>query len=154
MDPVIEMTLDPRDYDLGELRGGRDDGFLYPEDRERSRDPEDVLRSTHYRELLLLQSRSDAADLEKPYLASVPSTYEGEVELFEWLEFLVEKGGFKRTHDALRHYRSLGWLTDDVEHALRDYLAGLPEVDSRGTSAFDQSDHLLSLIYVGRLARA
>lgn len=154
MKPRIEMTIDPSEYDLGELHSAPGNGFVYPDEEPVGEPAGDVLRAGHYRELLLLQSGSAGPDLEKPYLASMPSTYEGEVAVFEWLEFLADKGGFKRTYDALRHYRSLGWITEPVETRLRDYLAGVPEPDSDETQPFDQSDHLLSLIYIGRLASA
>lgn len=154
MDRLIEMSIDPRDYDLGELRGEVDEGFVYPEADRSRRDSGEALRSGHYRELLLLQARAEGADLEKPYLDALPGSFEAERVAFEWLEFLVEKGGFKRAHDALRHYRTLGWLTEPVERGLQDYLAGVPESDPAETRPFDQSDHLLSLIYIGKLASA
>ena len=154
MDRLIEMSINPRDYDLGELRGEGDEAFVYPDERPPRRRPDEVLRAGHYRELLMLQSGAGGLDLEKPYLDALPATYEAERAAFEWLEFLVEKGGFKRATDALRHYRALGWLTEEVEHGLRDYLAGVPESGDGETRAFDSSDHLLSLIYVGRLASA
>lgn len=152
MNHLLEMTIDPSEYDLGELHGSPGNGFVYPEEEPGVEPAEDVLRAGHYRELLLLQSGSGGPDLEKPYLDAMPATVEGEVEVFEWLEFLAEKGGFKRTYDALRHYRSLGWITEPVEQRLRDYLSGVPEPDSAETRDFDQRDHLLSLIYIGRLA--
>ena len=146
----LEMSLNPREYDLGELRGAELD-YEYPEGDPFARGADDVLRSGHYRELLLLES--GARDLEKPYLTSMPRTIEAERIAFEWLEFMVEKGGYKRTCDAVRHYRSLGWLTEAVEAGLRDYLGGVPETEGE-TRPFDQSDHLLSLIYIGQLATA
>lgn len=146
------MSLDPRDYDLAELqRPGAD-----PVERATERASEPLaggsLRADQYRELLLLQNGRRGVGLDKPYLTSLPGTYDGELVTFEWLEFLVAKGGFKRAYDALRHYRAVGWLTGDVEQELRDYLAGIPEMEPGVTRPFDQSDHLQSLIYIGRLA--
>lgn len=154
MNHVIEMSIDPREYDLGELQGADVDGFEFPENGHVSRSADDVLRAGHYRELLLLQSRAGAGDLEKPYLDSLPGTVEAEGTAFEWLEFLVETGGFKRACEAIRQYRTLGWLTEPVERGLRDYLSGIPEAPSNETRAFESTDHLLSLIYVGRLGTA
>ena len=154
MERVIEMSIDPRDYDLGELRGQPEEGLVFPDDEAPRRGSAEALRSGQYRELLLLQARADGSDLEKPYLDALPGSFEAERVAFEWLEFLVEKGGFKRAHDALRHYRSLGWITEPVERGLTDYLAGIPEANPAETRPFDQSDHLLSLIYIGQLASA
>lgn len=145
------MSLNPREYDLGELRSAERIEYELPEDDSFGRRADEALRAGHYRELLLLESGT--RDLQKPYLEGMPRTIEAERIAFEWLEFLVEKGGYKRTCDAVRHYRSLGWLTESVETGLRDYLSGIPETSGE-TRPFEQSDHLLSLIYIGQLATA
>lgn len=148
------MAINPSEYDLEELRGSVGNGEPDSEELADGSPADDTLQASHYRELLLLQNRADKAHLEKPYLRSLPTTYDGELVTFDWLEFLVETGGFKQTSDALRHYRSVGWLTESVEHGLRDYLVGIPESDPSTTRSFDHSDHLRSLIYIGRLATA
>ncbi|AUV81550.1 hypothetical protein C2R22_07675 [Salinigranum rubrum] len=92
-----------------------------------------------------------AEEMTKPYLGSLPQKYAAERVIFDWLEFLVLKGGFKRTMDALRYYRTIEWITPDVEDALQDYLVGFTE-DGQGGHDLDVDDHQLSLLYVARLA--
>jgi len=118
-------------------------------ERPRSR-PGAALRRTQLEQLLVHETAASDG-LSKPYLSDLPSAYAAERLLFDWLEFLVLKGGFKRTMDALRYYNTVGWLTDDVEADLRDYLVGFSgEVSD--TDAFDVDDHHLSLVYIARLS--
>jgi archaellum component FlaD/FlaE len=53
--------------------------------------------------------------------------------------------------DALRYYRTIDWITEEVETSLGDYLIGFSEQGS-GTHELDVDDHQLSLVYVARLA--
>ncbi|MFB6141388.1 MAG: FlaD/FlaE family flagellar protein [Halosimplex sp.] len=183
------MTINPRDYDLNELRemarkrrdadaedprasdARADDGRPTdprPEDR-RADDPADVgfgplgedggdaamsagdsFRAGLYRELLPLVGGRD--DLEKPYLRSVPDTYAAEFVVFEWLEFLLMHAGYKGAADALHYYESIDWITEDVESRLDDYLLGIDGSGSNDDADLDVDDHLLSLVYVAKLA--
>lgn len=111
---------------------------------------DEVLRSNQYRELFLLEQATDRGDLEKPYLLGLPGSYVAEVVVFEWLEFLVDRAGFRRTLDVLRYYRSIDWLTEDAENRLREYLQSFDGGGADGR--LDRSDHLLSLVYIARLA--
>lgn len=111
----------------------------------------DALRSNQLEQLFLHQSAMVTEEMTKPYLGSLPQKYAAERVIFDWLEFLVLKGGFKRTMDALRYYRTIDWITGDVEDALQDYLVGFTE-DGQGSHALDVDDHQLSLLYVARLA--
>lgn len=139
--------MDPRDYDTDELRESSSvDAF----GRVESVVSAEALQAQLYRELLILQSKE--APLDKPYLDSLPVTHEGEMAILEWLEYLVEIGGFKRTYDALRYYQSVGWITEGVERRLHVYLAGFTEPPSGSTRILEQSDHYYSLIYIGRLS--
>jgi len=118
-------------------------------ERPRSR-PGKALRENQLEQLLVHETAA-ADGLSKPYLTSLPDAYAAERLLFDWLEFLVMKGGFKRTMDALRYYRTVEWLTADVEAELRDYLVGFSgEVSD--TDSFDVDDHHLSLVYIARLS--
>ena len=118
-------------------------------ERPRSR-PGAALRRTQLEQLLVHETAASDG-LSKPYLTDLPSAYAAERLLFDWLEFLVLKGGFKRTMDALRYYNTVGWLTDAVEADLRDYLVGFSgEVSD--TDTFDVDDHHLSLVYIARLS--
>lgn len=152
------MTMNPNDYDPNELRDTGEDpeGMFLGGSREGvSGGPgpmgaDDVLRSNQYRELFLLERVSGDGDMEKPYLDSLPRTYAAELVVFEWLEFLVDKTGFRRTLDVLRYYRSIDWITDEAETHLREYLQSF---DGGGNAErLDRSDHLLSLVYIARLA--
>jgi flagellar protein FlaE len=152
------MSINPRDYDLDELRrmarergGGVGDGEdpgvdLGPvggsggESASRG-----SLREGLYRELLPLQG-----EVEKPYLRELPDRYAGEHLLFEWLEFLVEAAGYRGATAALDYYESIGWLTPEAESTLHDYLLGLD--GAGGDGELDVDDHLLSLVYIAKLA--
>lgn len=152
------MTTNPNDYDPSELRQPAVDGdgiFLgadaaapsSPGDRSAA---EAAMRSTQYRELLMLQQTAGADGPERPYLESLPRSYPAELVIFEWLEYLVDRVGFRRSMDALRYYRSIDWITAPVERDLREYLTSFD--DSGGTGELDRSDHRLSLVFVARLA--
>jgi archaellum component FlaD/FlaE len=118
-------------------------------ERPRSR-PGKALRENQLEQLLVHETAA-SGELSKPYLTSHPNAYAAERLIFDWLEFLVLKGGYKRTMDALRYYHTVGWLTDDVEVELRDYLVGFSgEVSD--TETYDVADHHLSLVYIARLA--
>lgn len=102
-------------------------------------------------EQLLVRETASAGSLDKPYLSSLPDAYAAERIVFDWLEFLVLKGGYKRTMDAIRYYHTVDWLTEDVEAELQDYLVGFSG-EVTNTSEFDVDDHHLSLVYIARLA--
>lgn len=148
------MSTNPNDYDPNELRGGSDasegvflgsggnGGFGGLSGDESS--------SGHYRELFLLQQSAGTGDLTRPYLDSLPRSYAAEVLVFEWLEFLVDRVGFRRSIDALRYYRSIEWITDQVEAGLREYLTSFDETGADAN--LERSDHLTSLVYIARLA--
>jgi flagellar protein FlaE len=164
------MTINPRDYDLNELREmARKRGDIDPDDLDGGEtDPADLgldaltdaagggsaaagdsLRSGLYRELLPLLGSSE--DIEKPYLHSVPDSYAAEFVVFEWLEFLLLHAGYKGATDALAYYESIDWLTEDVESTLNDYLLGIDEGAGSGENDLTVDDHLLSLVYVAKL---
>lgn len=152
------MTMNPNDYDPNELRNAGDDadGAFLGGPGGRGADgsgplgADEVLQSNQYRELFLLERTTGADGLEKPYLPTLPQSYAAELLIFEWLEFLVDRTGFRRTLDALRYYRSIDWLAEDTENRLREYLQSFD--DGGSDEGLDRSDHLLSLVYVARLA--
>lgn len=111
---------------------------------------DEVVQSNQYRELFLLQQTTGDGGLERPYLETIPQSYAAEIVVFEWLEFLVDMVGFRRALDEIRYYRSIDWITDEVEASLREYLASFDDTGAAGE--LDRSDHLLSLVYVARLA--
>jgi flagellar protein FlaE len=161
------MTINPRDYDLDELRkmarqrGERNGGLG---DDEEMPDPanlemgleegeEDVVagssfRSGLYRELLPFLS---GADHEKPYLDALPETYAAEFVVFEWLEFLLMHSGYQGADEALAYYESIDWLTEDVQSDLSDYLLGIDESATDDGNDLSVDDHMLSLVYIAKL---
>ncbi len=156
------MSLNPRDYDLDELRkmarerGGETGGEA--EDIEFSSlepGPEEGVaagnsfRAGLYRELLPLEAAADGA--EKPYLHTLPEHYAGEHLVFEWLEFLLLHAGYQGATGALSYYESIGWITETVESDLEDYLLGLDDTGANEGNDLDIDDHMLSLVYVAKL---
>ena len=161
------MTINPRDYDLDELRkmarqrGERNGGLG---DDEEMPDPtnldvgleegdEDVVsgnsfRAGLYRELLPFLSGEDH---EKPYLDTLPETYAAEFVIFEWLEFLLMHSGYQGADEALAYYESIDWLTEAVRSDLSDYLLGIDESATNEGNDLSVDDHLLSLVYVAKL---
>ncbi|MGQ4555865.1 FlaD/FlaE family flagellar protein [Halobellus sp. GM3] len=111
----------------------------------------EALRQNQLEQLLVRETAAAGDGLSKPYLAALPDEYAAERIVFDWLEFLVLKGGFKRTMDALRYYHTVEWLTEGVEAELQDYLVGFSGEVSN-TSEFDVDDHHLSLVYIAQLA--
>lgn len=149
MKRTIEMSFDPAEFDEGQLG---DAEFVFPDEGSERGRRTSHLGADRYRELLVLQSGLDDASLSKPYLDALPESYAAEVVVFEWLETLVDRGGFKRTYDALGYYEALDWVTGPVADDLRDHLAGVADPESAGTRAFDQDDHIESLVYIAKLA--
>ncbi|MFB6297561.1 MAG: FlaD/FlaE family flagellar protein [Salinirussus sp.] len=157
------MSINPRDYDLNELRkmarerGGQAGDVDEPDIGLGSTEPSGSggssasgsLRKGLYRELLPLEASSDAT---KPYLHTLPDHYAGEHLVFEWLEFLLMHTGYKGAMEALGYYESIGWIDGDVESALGDYLIGLDDAGANDGNSLDMDDHLLSLVYIGKLS--
>ncbi|WP_254271776.1 FlaD/FlaE family flagellar protein [Haloarcula marina] len=161
------MTINPRDYDLDELRkmarqrGDRNGGLG---DDEEVPDPSNLdigleggddevlagssFRAGLYRELLPFLSGESA---EKPYLASLPETYAAEFVVFEWLEFLLMHSGYQGADQALDYYESIDWITEDVQSDLSDYLLGIDESATNDDNELSVDDHMLSLVYVAKL---
>lgn len=162
------MSINPRDYDLDKLRkmARERGGATIPVGDDEDDDPpsapdfdtvglsgdvlgDDAYRSQLYRQLLPLESMA-GGDPEKPYLQSLPETYAGELVVFEWLSYLLEKAGFRGATEAIDYYVEVEWITDDVGDELEDYLLGLEERSADGDLTID--DHLLSLVHIGKLA--
>lgn len=131
-------------HDGGSRGGAGSRGF---ESGQRGRAAES-LRTNQLEQLFYLQS--GAGGLEKPYLRSLPQSYAAERVVFDWLEFLVLRGGFKGAFEALRYYHTIGWITEEVAAELENYLVGLPDAPSGGEFGVD--DHQSSLVYLARLA--
>ena len=149
------MTVDPGDYDLRELRRMADEDDPPLDVPEES--GENVFRLGQREELMRLQTQIMATgDLpEKPYLETLPTRHGAEVVVFEWLDFLVEKAGFENTGNALSYYEDVEWLSADAHEDLREYMHGFAEIDrfeEEEPDELDGNDHVLSLVYIARLA--
>jgi flagellar protein FlaE len=162
------MSINPSDYDLNELRKmARERGGEAGEGKRDGDESEiglssgvdtpstpsggagNSFRAGLYRELLPLEATNDAS---KPYLDSLPEHYAAENLIFEWLEFLLLHAGYQGAMEALDYYESVDWITEECESKLNDYMLGLEEgAGSEGTD-LDIDDHLLSLVYVAKLA--
>ncbi len=157
------MSMNPSDYDLDELRkmasereekpasdnGSGDDLGLGSVRGESGSTSPGSFRAGLYRELLPLEAGGDA---EKPYLEALPEDNNGERLIFEWLEFLLLHAGHQGTREALSYYESVGWITENCESQLKDYMLGLDEQATNDPTDLDVDDHLLSLVYIAKLA--
>jgi flagellar protein FlaE len=159
------MSINPRDYDLDELRkmarerGGQTNGGNVEETDigdlgsmgAREDDPAgSSFRAGLYRELLPLEA--GAGETTKPYLERLPEHYAGEHLIFEWLEFLLLHAGYQGATEALDYYESVGWITEDVESTLGDYLLGIDDEAANDGNTLDVDDHMLSLVYIAKLS--
>lgn len=155
------MTANPREYDTQELRQAAREKA-----RDRDRDIEELRRDlaaetedtdgipeAQLKELILLQGGSDPADLERPYLETVPDQYAARLTLFEWLQFALERVGSRRTLDALEYYVDIGWLSESAAEELREHVRVFQDAAvEEGRRTFETTDHLVSLVYIARLA--
>jgi archaellum component FlaD/FlaE len=148
------MAIDPRNYDLAELRGApspiREAGGTSP-DRETGTSTSPAAAAFERavaRDLVTLDAEID--DLRRPYLDALPASLAAEALILEWLEFLALRTGRESVTDALSFYASVGWVSEDVATDLEPYLAGI-EDDRRGDD-LGADDHRVSLAYVARLA--
>ena len=158
------MSMNPSDYDLDELRkmarerdgsragGDADTGDLglgSMRGEEPTTSKPDQFRAGLYRELLPLEAGGDA---EKPYLASLPEENSAERLLFEWLEFLLLHAGHQGAREAVSYYESVGWITEECESQIKEYMLGLDAQTTTEPTDLDVDDHLLSLVYIAKLA--
>lgn len=153
------MTLNPREYDPEELRSAarQGDGQNIRELKERLTEHEqsadEAIRSSQLKQLLFMHSSASEENLQRPYLKSMPGKYAAEITLFEWLEFLLERGGVKRSLDAVDYYESIGWVGEDAAEELRDHVRGFAgPADEEDHSDFEMADHVLSLVFIARLS--
>ena len=157
------MPTNPGAYDLRDLRRladpNRETPDAFDDAESLPASPDEVLRHGQRDELVRLQSQFAAAGAlpEKPYLDGLPDQYGAEVVVFEWLDFLINKAGFENTGNALDYYEEVGWITDETRSSLREYMRGFSEVESfdperPGPADLDVDDHVMSLVYVARLA--
>jgi flagellar protein FlaE len=153
------MTLNPRDYDPEELRSaaraGGDENIRELKERlkEHEETTEEAVQSDQLKQLLFMHSSASAEGLERPYLQSMPGKYAAEITLFEWLDFLLERGGVKRALKAIEYYETIGWVSEDAAERLQSHVRGFSgPADDDAHSDLGMADHVLSLVYIARLA--
>ncbi|ERH10927.1 MAG: putative archaeal flagellar protein D/E [halophilic archaeon J07HX64] len=143
------MELNPRDYDIQELReaAGAD-----PSHRELSSMTDvDPAAFESPEAQLAFNILSGDGPTSRPYLSGAPDGHLAELLVLQWLEYLVARTGVHGTLKTLDYYRDLGWIDEDAERQLRTYLSALdgPRSDPPGLTA---DDHRTSLCFVERLA--
>jgi Putative archaeal flagellar protein D/E len=149
------MSLDPRRYDVRELRRlAGTGGGAETASRERRRRPdgnraERAARSAAFRELVQRQRGLGEAGGERPYLRTIPAGADAEREIADWLGYLVDAGGHLRSRDALSYYADIGWITPAVAAALKRRLPGFAA--PRNDRPFTAADHRISLVSVVRI---
>jgi len=170
------MDIDPRDYNPDELRGSplapdphRSSGEGTERDGDRgssagsSRPPPATgppgigdrageNDAGRYRQLATLE-RSINGDPQKPYLTEFPTAFSQEGLVFEWLESLLCITGRGGTIEALRYYREIGWLTEEAESELREYVRGLDGDEIGAEEKLGMDKHIESLVYITRWRR-
>ena len=153
------MTLNPREYDPEELRSAarKGDGENIRELKKRLSEhehgAEEAVRSAQLKQLLFMHSSASEERLERPYLKTMPGKYAAEITLFEWLEFLLERGGVKRSLQALDYYENVGWIGEEASEQLRDHVRGFAgPADEEEHTDLEMADHVLSLVFIARLA--
>jgi archaellum component FlaD/FlaE len=98
----------------------------------------------------MLQSAA-GDDTSKPYLDQMPASHAAEVTVFEWLEFLVNRGGFRGAMESLRYYHNIEWVTEAAMHDLEEYLFGFSDSESDRYGELTADDHRESLVYLAEL---
>ncbi|MFC3476243.1 FlaD/FlaE family flagellar protein [Halobacterium litoreum] len=153
------MTLNPREYDAEELRSAArksdDENIRELKERlaEHEQTADEAVRSGQLKQLLFMHSSADEERLQRPYLESMPGKYAAEITLFEWLDFLLERGGVKRSLEAIEYYENIGWVGDEAAEKLRNHVRGFAgPADEESHSDFEMADHVLSLVFIARLA--
>jgi archaellum component FlaD/FlaE len=135
----------PRESERRPSRGDARNG-----DRERRTEsaPEEFGRTPNATALL---AELSGPAVSKPYLERLPDAYTAQLEVFEWLEWMLAAAGHDGTLSALAYYESIGWLSERSREALEDVVAGLSAPQATGrTLGID--DHRESLVHVARLA--
>jgi len=111
-------------------------------------------RSTAFRELHALERAAPGGQVQKPYLSRMPAAYETQVSMMQWIESLIVTAGLDQTLDALTYYRSLGWITGEVERTLAEHARTIAESTASGSVDLTMEDHRESLMMIAQLAHS
>ncbi|WP_228443496.1 FlaD/FlaE family flagellar protein [Natrarchaeobaculum sulfurireducens] len=91
----------------------------------------------------------------RPYLESVPSEYDTEFVVMDWLDYLVGEVGLDGAAETVRFYGSIHWLSESIEEYLQTILKGFhggPEVDDPEPRSALGVDHKRSLWWISQIA--
>lgn len=161
------MPVDPRDYDVEELRNTAGELSLEEvaaatgptsrridrrEDSTGPRTPANVGGDGSIRRELEALERASDGRLERPYLEDLPASYDAEATVIEWMTAMVYTAGLEGTTAALRFYRSVGWIDVGVQDTLLEHAEALADDHDRSSGDLAWADHRVSLSYVARLA--
>lgn len=173
------MAIDPRNYDLDELRaasvgqpsfGERDEwaeagassGATKAKagaNENATEEQKDLAEADRPAAAVAFETAvardlatMDGSDVERPYLSTLPASLTAEVLIFEWLDFLVMQADRESVADAFDFYERVGWLGGDAAAMLDEYLSGLGDSRAEMAGGLDADDHRVSLHYVARLA--
>jgi archaellum component FlaD/FlaE len=84
----------------------------------------------------------------------MPDAYETQVSMMQWIESLIVTAGLDSTLDALTYYRSLGWITGEVERTMAEHARTIAESTTNGSLDLTMEDHRESLMMVAQLAHS
>ncbi|SDX53138.1 FlaD/FlaE family flagellar protein [Halobellus clavatus] len=98
-------------------------------------------------------SRQEAPADTDAYLTELPARYTAESVALEWTRFLVDVGGAIGAARALRQYRSLGWITRNVERTMCEHVRNAATAgETERPEDLRAEHHRESLTYISRLA--
>ena len=152
------MTLTPPDTDrqddprTADANDGLQDAAGLREEFTATVDASQGVPKAQLKELVLLEAGTDPEDLERPYLDGLPDQYAARLTLFEWLQFALDRGGTEHTLDAIEYYQEIGWIDQAAADSLRDHVRVFQDESAAAGEPFRTADHLVSLVYVARLA--
>ncbi|ELZ98112.1 fla cluster protein flaD [Haloferax mucosum ATCC BAA-1512] len=148
------MPLDPRRYDVNELRHaahGRTEAEFDWIDGPIDEEWHEVASKR------LAAAAAHVAPDGRPYLETIPHTPRAEQTLLDWCGYLVEALGSKGALDVLSYYRRIEWLGDDACETARSRILSLapntePTAGDGDEGGPTEEHHIRSLSYVLRLA--
>ncbi|ELY98886.1 FlaD/FlaE family flagellar protein [Natrialba asiatica] len=91
----------------------------------------------------------------RPYLETIPSEYDTEFVVMDWLEYLVDELGLNGAARTLRFYDSIHWVSGSVESHLQTVLNGFgggPDIGDPDPHSSLGVDHKRSLWWISQIA--
>ncbi|WP_328821280.1 FlaD/FlaE family flagellar protein [Natronorubrum halalkaliphilum] len=91
----------------------------------------------------------------RPYLETIPSEYNTEFVVMDWVEYLVEEAGVNGASRTIRFYGSIQWVSRSVEEHLQTRLNGFgggPDIGEPEPRSSLGVDHKRSLWWISQIA--